>query len=299
MAKQYNEKKSDFDEFDVPTKRRFGNNSEGLYRAQEIVSPYPIDNVRYEKNFSSHPKKYYKRDKDFTPEERSQILARVSEVGATRAADEFGTRRWVIMQWLDNLERFGAIDNPKQKNKKYKNKKRSFIKPIPQKTIIDNPEPEYDEEEKLEETTTTKNEANIPDFTNFEFKFDGLLQQEEQQEQPVQMQNDNDNLENHTEISSAKINLKRSEDFSLEERTKILALSDKIGIKNAAIQVHTKPDVIKYWKKCRKNSAKNQKVNSVVSLADENEILKKKLVDLRKQIAELTGEFLNSVGEKK
>ena len=299
MAKQYNEKKSDFDEFDVPTKRRFGNNSEGLYRAQEIVSPYPIDNVRYEKNFSSHPKKYYKRDKDFTPEERSQILARVSEVGATRAADEFGTRRWVIMQWLDNLERFGAIDNPKQKNKKYKNKKRSFIKSIPQKTIIDNPEPEYDEEEKLEETTTTKNEANIPDFTNFEFKFDGLLQQEEQQEQPVQMQNDNDNLENQTEISSAKINLKRSEDFSLEERTKILALSDKIGIKNAAIQVHTKPDVIKYWKKCRKNSAKNQKVNSVVSLADENEILKKKLVDLRKQIAELTGEFLNSVGEKK
>ena len=71
MTKQYNSGKNlDFDELDIP-KHKFNSDNEGLYRAQEIVSPYQIEKGQYEKKFSLHQRKYYKRDKDFTPEERS------------------------------------------------------------------------------------------------------------------------------------------------------------------------------------------------------------------------------------
>ena len=263
MTKQY---KTNFDEFNVP-KRKFNNDNDGLYRAQEIVSPHPIETGRYEKNFSSTKRKYYKRDKDFTPEERSQILARVSEVGATRAADEFGTRRWVIMQWLDNLEKFGVIDHPNHKNKKYKNKKHSFV---PQKNSSDNSLGKEDKTQK-------------PDFKDFKFNFEGIS---EQDEQPVKTQ----------ENISLKAKLKTSSDFTLEERIEILKLADKIGIKKAALEVHTKIDVIKYWRKLSRKSAKSQ---PAVSLIAENKLLKAKLADLKEQMNELTEKILSSISNNK
>jgi len=299
MTKQYSNDTSDY-EFDVP-KRNFNNDSEGLYRAQEIVSPYPIENGRYEKKFSSpYPqRKYYKRDKDFTPEERSKILARVSEVGATRAADEFGTRRWVIMQWLDNLEKFGSIDHPKYKNKKNKNKKRGFS---PQKNSEKNSEPKKishsisdssNEDNKiLENQDKIKTEAQIPDFKDFEFNFEGLTEQESQQEpQPEKPQE---------KIIPARIKLKTSDDFSPEEREKILKLSDEIGVTKAALQVHAKLDVIKYWRKIRKKAAKVQKVkpaDPVDPIVAENQVLKSKRLELQKEIQELTEKILNSIGD--
>ena len=44
-----------------------------------------------------------KKSKDFTPEEREIIVARTEIIGATRAAREFHTTRWVIMNWCDNV----------------------------------------------------------------------------------------------------------------------------------------------------------------------------------------------------
>ncbi len=276
MAKEYN------DEFDVP-RRKFNNDSEGLYRAQEIVSPYPVETGRYEKKFLPPKRRFYKRDKDFTPAQRAQILARVSEVGATRAADEFGTRRWVIMQWLDNLEKFGSVDNPNDKNQKYKNKKRGFEKQnfahkkfSPRKEAV-----KHEEKPEVKEI-----EEKIPDFQDFKFNFDDILSQEAA---PVETQ------------EKIPEKLKTSDDFTLEERRKILELSDEIGIKNAALQVHTKIDVIKYWRKLRKNAAKIQpkKTSQPVEtdpLVAENEILKAKIADLEAEEKKLTEKVLMSIG---
>ena len=79
------------------TRQYDNDHNDNLYSVQGIVTPYTNNYVQRDRN-SSSPKwrKHYKVDKDFTPAERKKILARVSEVGATRAADEFGTRRWVI-----------------------------------------------------------------------------------------------------------------------------------------------------------------------------------------------------------
>ena len=286
MTKQYNGKKLnlDFDELDAP-KRRFNNDNDGLYRAQEIVSPYQVEGRRREKNFSSPKRKYYKRDKDFTPEERSKILARVSEVGATRAADEFGTRRWVIMQWLDNLEKFGAIDHPKHKNKKIKNKNRNF----PEKNSAPK---KFSDDIKVRKEE--KIEAEIPDFKNFKFNFDGIIsdvsdviEQDEQDKQPVKTQEQENDI-------PLRIKKKTSNDFTLEERDKILKLSYEIGIKKAALQVHTKVDVIKYWRKLSKKASKaqNQHVDPLVA---ENKILKDKILELKGQIKELTEKILLSI----
>jgi len=278
MAKEYN------DEFDVP-RRKFNNDSEGLYRAQEIVSPYPVETGRYEKKFLPPKRRFYKRDKDFTPAQRAQILARVSEVGATRAADEFGTRRWVIMQWLDNLEKFGSVDNPndKSKNQKYKNKKRGFEKQNFEHKKF-SPRKEAAKHEKKSEVKEI--EEKIPDFQDFKFNFDDILSQEAA---PVETQ------------EKIPEKLKTSDDFTLEERRKILELSDEIGIKNAALQVHTKIDVIKYWRKLRKNAAKIQpkKTSQPVEtdpLVAENEILKAKIADLEAEEKKLTEKVLMSIG---
>ena len=280
MAKEYN------DEFDVP-RRKFNNDSEGLYRAQEIVSPYPVETGRYEKKFLPPKRRFYKRDKDFTPAQRAQILARVSEVGATRAADEFGTRRWVIMQWLDNLEKFGSVDNPndKNKNQKYKNKKRGFEKQNPAHKKFSPRKESIKHEEKTE---VKEIEDKIPDIQDFKFNFDDILAQKDE---PVET------LEAQEKIPEK---LKTSEDFTLEERRKILELSDEIGIKNAALQVHTKVDVIKYWRKLRKNSQnikQEKKIQpvDVDPLVAENEILKAKLAELKAEEKELTEKVLMSI----
>ncbi|MBR2208949.1 MAG: hypothetical protein IJ859_09115 [Synergistaceae bacterium] len=297
MTKQYNNGKKlnlDFDELDAP-KRRFNNDNDGLYRAQEIVSPYQVEDRRREKNFSSPKRKYYKRDKDFTPEERSKILARVSEVGATRAADEFGTRRWVIMQWLDNLEKFGAIDHPKNKNKKYKNKKHGFAtQNFEDKRKIQGSTPKL-ETKKENARVETKIDTQVSDFEDFELNFEEILGQVEQSVKHVPTQEENKNGNSSEEETI----LKESKDFTLEERKKILDLADKIGMKKAALQAHTKIDALKYWRKMANKSAKIKSKETqpvdVNPLEAENESLKAKVADLKEQIKELTVKIFASM----
>ena len=277
MAREYS------DEFNAPRRNFNNNDSDGLYRAQEIVSPYPVEKGRYEKKFLQSPRRFYKRDQDFTPEQRAQILARVSEVGATRAADEFGTRRRIIMQWLDNLEKFGSIDNPKDKNKKYKNKKRGFEK---QNFAHKKFYPHKESIEREKKTEIKRIEAEVPDFHDFKFNFDDILVQKAE---PLETQ------------KKIPVKLKTSDDFTLEERSEIIKLSDEIGIKNAALKVHTKIDVIKYWRKLRKNAAKSksEKIQQYVDtdpLTAENEILKAKLAALKAEAKKLTEKVLMSIG---
>lgn len=278
MTKQNNTEASNFDEFDFP-RRRFDTGA--LAGVQDIVSPYPMDNGRYNNNrrFSAPPRRYYKRGNDFTPEERSKILARVSEVGATRAADEFGTRRWVIMQWLDNLEKFGTIDNPKQKNQKNKNRKRKFSKrdfeSQSKKTQENSPPALPVSEHKRKKVKKEKIEPKTvsQEIKNFEFDFSDILTK------PVQ------------EIPNLK--LKESKDFSLAERDDIMRLSDEIGIKNAALQANTKIETIKYWRKLRKKAAKEktQMPTPDDSIVTENEKLKAKLAKLSAEVKKLTKKF--------
>ena len=276
----YNSGKNlDFDELDIP-KHKFNSDNEGLYRAQEIVSPYQIEKGQYEKKFSLHQRKYYKRDKDFTPEERSKILARVKQVGATRAADEFGTRRWVIMQWLDNIEKFGSIDHPKHKDKKYKNKKRNIEKQ------------NFVKKDKFA-PKKIETEAEIPKFKDFKFNFEDFIEQEAKQDEQLVLS---------TEApKKIPLKLKTSNDFTPEERREILKLSDEIGIKKAALEAHTKIDVIKYRRKMRKKTeeVQVQTKQPAYSPVDENKFLKNKIVDLQKQIKELTEKIFNSVGVTK
>lgn len=267
--------KTKSEEYNV-LKRNFNNESDGLYRAQEIVSPYPVEIGRYERKFLSPKRKYYKRDKDFTPEERSKILARVSEVGATRAADEFGTRRWVIMQWLDNLEKFGSIDNPTHKNKKNKNKKRGFTK--------QNFVSEKSRESLKHQAKTEKTNAKVPELKleDFEFNFDDILE-----------------ANNLTVEIKEELPLKTSSDFSLEERAKVLDLASKIGIKKAAIEAHTKIDTIKYWRKISKKNTNIQPSTPINPIVAENKILKAQIADLETQKKELSEQILISLTSTK
>ena len=70
-------------------------------RAEEIVSTaLPREPAK-----RSYRHKKPKKGKNFTPEERANILARVRKVGVARAAEEAGTTTWVIMKWLDRMER--------------------------------------------------------------------------------------------------------------------------------------------------------------------------------------------------
>ena len=270
------------------TKQYSKDHNDNLYIAQDILLPYSADYGRRDRNFSSaRRRRFYKVDKDFTPEERTKILARVSEVGATRAADEFGTRRWVIMQWLDNLEKFGSIDNPKHKNKNNnsnnKNKKRGFDKKeqnsVSKKTSV--PQAQRNEQD-FSKKSEIEDQNN--DFKNFEFNFDEILQEKEKAAKPGEVKEVKKNSSNV---------MKTSEDFTLEQRNEILKLSDEIGIKRAALQAHTKIDVIKYWRKIRKNKTDLpiKKEDTVSSIETENEILKIKAAELDAEVKKLTEEL--------
>ncbi|MBR1486260.1 MAG: hypothetical protein IJ597_03290 [Synergistaceae bacterium] len=270
------------------TKQYSKDHNDNLYIAQDILLPYSADYGRRDRNFSSaRRRRFYKVDKDFTPEERTKILARVSEVGATRAADEFGTRRWVIMQWLDNLEKFGSIDNPKHKNKNNnsnnKNKKRGFDKKeqnsVSKKTSV--PQAQRNEQD-FSKKSEIEDQNN--DFKNFEFNFDEILQEKEKAAKPGEVKEVKKNSSNV---------MKTSEDFTLEQRNEILKLSDEIGIKRAALQAHTKIDVIKYWRKIRKNKTDLpiKKEDTVSSIENENEILKIKAAELDAEVKKLTEEL--------
>ena len=291
------------------TRQYENDHNDDLYSVQGIVMPYRNDYGRRERNFSS-PKwrKHYKVDKDFTPAERTKILARVSEVGATRAADEFGTRRWVIMQWLDNLEKFGSIDNPNQKSKnsnyKDKDKKHSFDREKQNQNFV-NKEISADSNQQQQNFSQETNidkilENGKSNFQNFEFNFDAVLNETETQKTEGTVKP----AETKKISANTTTKLKTSEDFTQQQREEILKLSDKIGIKEAALQAQTKIDVIKYWRKNRKKNTVLQtkkqtpitnkrtiKKDAFSSLEAENEFLKAEVVKLETEIKKLTKEL--------
>lgn len=75
-----------------PSRKYFRENN--WQRAQEIVSSKPM---------TKFPVKA-KKSRDFSPEEKSAIIARVREIGVTKAALEAGTTKWIVLNWLERMK---------------------------------------------------------------------------------------------------------------------------------------------------------------------------------------------------
>ena len=148
-------------------------------RAQEIVSPYPVyrpaDSYSNNNANQHYPRRYFRRERDFTPEERAKVLARVREVGVTKAADEFNTTKGVVMRWLDNQDRPENFDNNNRRfnknkfrnnrdnrNNRDRQRDREQFNPRPEYNSPELPEPAFNEELNHEEIipATIENDEN-------------------------------------------------------------------------------------------------------------------------------------------
>lgn len=171
-------------------------------RAQEIVSPDFVASSQNSVKRLPFKRAVMKKHKDFTPEERAKILARVKKIGVTEAAREAGTTKGVIMNWLENMER--------------------TMESVPQESL---PETRTLTQLAQAETQNTSISSEAKNTTTEE---------------------GNQNMNAKTQ-NAENTQLKKSEDFTPEEKARILARAQKIGTIKAAEEAGTTMWVVRAW----------------------------------------------------
>ena len=67
-------------------------------KVEEVKNSEPVKELKPE-NTENKPNRY---SEDFTEEEKNAVIERAKKVGYTKAAREFNTTRWVILNWIDS-----------------------------------------------------------------------------------------------------------------------------------------------------------------------------------------------------
>ena len=182
-------------------------------RAKEILVGAPVSDTYHENAYH-----------DTREASKDEILARVRIVGVFKAAQEFRIRPKVIRRWL---EKEGLSNNSMSNNSMSKKKNTPRESPqeaAGQKTIQDN----------------VPQQVNIP------------LEDIEQKDAPQQTtapQADTPQAPAHQPPASQTPPLKKSQDFSPEERKAIVARAKVVGTKKAAEEAGTTRFVVMSWER--------------------------------------------------
>ena len=230
----------------VPNRKTF--HDDNVQRAQEIVSMWRALSKATKKNFFKR-----RNTTDLSSEEKAKVLGMVSRYGVNRAANEFELKKKIIVRWLSKEHEYRETASPKREKKLLQPQSPLQSREnIPSNLSVDTKvhEAVYEVPNDTPQASEKASESN-----KVAHEAPQIIKTEEPRMRKRGVK----------PVGSVDTTgpLKKTKDFTAEEKEHILQRAELIGDTKAAREAGTTRWIIINWKKALKNAGKADKTSEV------------------------------------